>query len=325
MLRTVHHKNSYAMIPTLKDVQSAVKRIEPYVHNTPVLTSSTIDRIMNATVFFKCENFQRMGAFKLRGATNAILQLSDEERARGVITHSSGNFAAALALAARSLDTKAYIVMPSNAPKVKKEAVAGYGAQIIECLPTLKSRESTMLTHQKKTGATFVHPSNDINVILGNSTAVWEMAKKVDHLDVVIAPVGGGGLIAGTALATNHLSYYIETIGAEPFGADDAYLSLKTGKIQPSINPKTIADGLKTQLGDINFPIIQKFVSKIIRVEESEIIEAMKFIWERMKIVIEPSSAVAVAAMFRNISEFKNRKVGVILSGGNVDVTNLPF
>ncbi len=313
------------MIPTLKDVQSAVKRIEPYVHNTPVLTSTTIDRIMNATVFFKCENFQRMGAFKLRGATNAILQLSDEERARGVITHSSGNFAAALALAARSLDTKAYIVMPSNAPKVKKEAVAGYGAQIIECLPTLKSRESTMLTHQKKTGATFVHPSNDINVILGNSTAVWEMAKKVDHLDVVIAPVGGGGLIAGTALATNHLSYYIETIGAEPFGADDAYLSLKTGKIQPSINPKTIADGLKTQLGDINFPIIQKFVSKIIRVEESEIIEAMKFIWERMKIVIEPSSAVAVAAMFRNISEFKNRKVGVILSGGNVDITNLPF
>ena len=325
MLRTVHHKNSYAMIPTLKDVQSAVKRIEPYVHNTPVFTSTTIDRIMNATVFFKCENFQRMGAFKLRGATNAILQLSDEERARGVITHSSGNFAAALALAARSLDTKAYIVMPSNAPKVKKEAVAGYGAQIIECLPTLKSRESTMLTHQKKTGATFVHPSNDINVILGNSTAVWEMAKKVDHLDVVIAPVGGGGLIAGTALATNHLSYYIETIGAEPFGADDAYLSLKTGKIQPSINPKTIADGLKTQLGDINFPIIQKFVSKIIRVEESEIIEAMKFIWERMKIVIEPSSAVAVAAMFRNLSEFKNRKVGVILSGGNVDVTNLPF
>ena len=313
------------MIPTLKDVQSAVKRIEPYVHNTPVLTSATIDMMINATVFFKCENFQRMGAFKIRGATNAILQLPEEERARGVITHSSGNFAAALALAARTLDTKAYIVMPSNAPSVKKEAVAGYGAQIIECLPTLKSRESTMLTHQKKTGAAFVHPSNDISVILGNSTAVWEMAKKVENLDVIIAPVGGGGLIAGTALAIDHLNYYVETIGAEPFGADDAYLSLKTGKIQPSINPKTIADGLKTQLGDQNFPIIQKFVSKIIRVEESEIIEAMKFIWERMKIIIEPSSAVAVAAMFRNSSEFKKRKVGVILSGGNVDVTNLPF
>lgn len=313
------------MIPSLKDVKSAVKRIQPYVHDTPVLTSSTIDHMLNATVFFKCENFQRMGAFKIRGATNAILQLSEEERARGVITHSSGNFAAALALAARSLDTKAYIVMPSNAPIVKKEAVLGYGAQIIECLPTLKSRETIMTTQQKKTGATFVHPSNDTNVILGNATAVWELASVVENLDVVIAPIGGGGLIAGTALATNHLNYYIETIGAEPFGADDAYLSLKTGKIQPSINPKTIADGLKTQLGDINFPIIQKFVSKIIRVEESEIINAMKFVWERMKLVIEPSSAVAVAALFRNSSEFKNRKVGVILSGGNVDVSNLPF
>lgn len=313
------------MIPTLKDVKSAVQRIKPYVHNTPVLTSTTIDQMMNATVFFKCENFQRMGAFKIRGATNAILQLSEEERARGVITHSSGNFAAALALAARSLVTKAYIVMPSNAPVVKREAVVGYGAQVIECAPTLESRESTMKVYQKKTGATFVHPSNDINVILGNSTAVWEMAKVVENLDVVIAPVGGGGLLAGTALATNHLNYYIETIGAEPFGADDAYLSLKTGKIQPCMNPKTIADGLKTQLGDINFPIIQKFVSKIIRVEESEIIHAMKFIWERLKIVIEPSSAVAVAAMFRNSSEFKKRKVGVILSGGNVDLANLPF
>ena len=313
------------MIPTLKDVQSAVKRIGPYVHNTPVLTSTTVDQLLKATVFFKCENFQRMGAFKIRGATNAILQLSDEERARGVITHSSGNFAAALALAARSLDTKAYIVMPSDAPFVKKEAVAGYGAQIIECAPGLKNRESSMQSHQKKTGATFVHPSNDMNVILGNSTAVMELAKEVEKLDVVIAPVGGGGLLAGTALAVNHLSYYIETIGTEPFGADDAYLSLKTGKIQPSINPKTIADGLKTQLGDQNFPIIQKFVSKIIRVEESEIIDAMKFIWERMKIIIEPSSAVAVAAMFRNGTEFRNRKVGVILSGGNVDVSNLPF
>lgn len=313
------------MIPTLKDVQSAVKRIAPYVHNTPVLTSTTVNQMLQASVFFKCENFQRMGAFKIRGATNAILKLSDEERARGVITHSSGNFAAALALAARSLDTKAYIVMPTDAPQIKKEAVAGYGAQIIECAPTLKSRESTTDSHQKKTGATFVHPSNDTNVILGNSTAVWELAKVADHLDVVIAPVGGGGLLAGTALANNHLHYYIETIGAEPFGADDAYLSLKTGKIQPSINPKTIADGLKTQLGDKNFPIIQKLVSKIIRVEESEIIDAMKFIWERMKLVIEPSSAVAVAALFRNNSEFKKRKIGVILSGGNVDLSNLPF
>ncbi|RLD71132.1 MAG: threonine/serine dehydratase [Bacteroidetes bacterium] len=313
------------MIPTLKDVQAAVKRIAPYVHNTPVLTSSTIDSMLKATVYFKCENFQRGGAFKIRGAVNAILQLSEDERARGVITHSSGNFAAALALAASALDTKAYIVMPSNAPSVKRDAVAGYGAQIIDCQPTLKSRESTLIAQQKKKGATFIHPSNDMNVILGHATAVMELAKEAEQLDVVIAPVGGGGLLAGTALAVNHLHYYIETIGAEPFGADDAYLSLKTGKIQPSINPKTIADGLKTQLGDQNFPIIQKLVSKIIRVEEKEIIEAMKFIWERMKIVIEPSSAVAVAAMFRNSTEFKNRKVGVILSGGNVDLSNLPF
>jgi threonine dehydratase len=313
------------MIPTLKEVKEAVKRVSPHVHHTPVLTSSTIDRMLGASVFFKCENFQRMGAFKFRGASNAILQLSQEDRARGVITHSSGNFAAALALAAQSLDTKAYIVMPSNAPAVKKEAVAGYGAHIIECSPGLESREASMLEMQKKTGATFIHPSNDIRVILGNSTIVMEMASQVKTMDVVIAPVGGGGLIAGTALATNHLSYYIETIGAEPFGADDAFLSLKTGKIQPSINPITIADGLKTQLGDLNFPIIHKFVSKIIRVEESEIIESMKFIWERMKIVIEPSSAVAVAALFRNKSEFRKRRVGVILSGGNVDLSNLPF
>lgn len=313
------------MIPALKEVQAAVKRIAPYVHNTPVLTSTTIDKIIKGTVYFKCENFQRGGAFKIRGAVNAILQLSEDERARGVITHSSGNFAAALALAASALDTKAYIVMPSNAPLVKRDAVAGYGAQIIDCEPTLKSRESTMVAYQKRNGATFVHPSNDLNVILGNATAVMELAKQAEQLDVVIAPVGGGGLLAGTALAVNHLHYYIETIGAEPFGADDAYLSLKTGKIQPSINPKTIADGLKTQLGDQNFPIIRKLVSKIIRVEESEIIEAMKFIWERMKIVIEPSSAVAVAALFRNSAEFKNRKVGVILSGGNVDLSNLPF
>jgi threonine dehydratase len=313
------------MIPTLKEVQAAVKRVSPHVHKTPVLTSSTIDRMLEAEVYFKCENFQRMGAFKFRGATNAILQLTKEERARGVITHSSGNFAAALALAASMLDTKAYIIMPSNASRIKREAVAGYGATIIQCAPTLKSRESTMAIHQNKTGATFIHSSNNMNVILGNATAVMEMSRDVESMDVVIAPVGGGGLLAGTALATNHLHYYIETIGAEPFGADDAYLSLKTGKIQPSINPKTIADGLKTQLGDLNFPIIQKFVSKIIRVEESEIIDAMKLIWERMKIIIEPSSAVAVAALFRNRQEFRKRKVGVILSGGNADLDNLPF
>ena len=313
------------MIPSFKELEAAVKRVSPYVHNTPVLTSGTIDRMLGAKVFFKCENFQRMGAFKIRGACNAILQLTEDERAKGVITHSSGNFAAALALASSLLDTKATIIMPSDASGIKKLAVLEYGAHVIECKPGLENREKAMIAQQLKSGATFIHPSNDMRVILGNSGAIMEMAKEVDQLDVVIAPVGGGGLLAGTALAANYLDYYIETIGAEPFGADDAYLSLKTGKIQPSINPKTIADGLLTQLGDQNFPIIRKYVSKIIRVEESEIIQALRLIWERMKIVIEPSSAVAVAALFRNSSEFRNRRIGVVLSGGNVDLSTLKF
>ena len=313
------------MIPTEEDLKQTIKRIKPYVHRTPVLQSGTIDRVVDARVFFKCENFQRMGAFKMRGATNAILQLSKVQRARGVITHSSGNFAQALSLAAKSLNTKAYIIMPSSSPQVKMDAVRDYGAEIIVCKPTLKSRESTTEEYREKTGATFIHPSNDINVILGQATAAAELIEDVEQLDVILAPVGGGGLLAGTALAVNYMNHYTELIGAEPFGADDAYLSLKTGKVQPSINPKTIADGLKTELGDINFPIIRKYVSKIIRVEESEIISAMKFIWERMKIIIEPSSAVAVAALFRNQSEFKKRKIGLILSGGNVDLSNLPF
>ena len=313
------------MIPSLEELNLAARRIKPYIHRTPVLQSSSLNHMLSAELFFKCENFQRMGAFKMRGATNAILQLSKDKRARGVITHSSGNFAQALSLAAKSLNTKAYIVMPSNSSKVKVEAVKSYGAELIECGPELKDREQTMKEHQARTGATFIHPSNDMQVIIGQSTAALELIEDIEPIDVMIAPVGGGGLLAGTALAVNHLIHYTEVIGTEPFGADDAYLSLKTGKIQPSINPKTIADGLKTQLGDVNFPIIRKFVSKIIRVEESEIIDAMKLIWERMKIVIEPSSAVAVAGLFRNKSEFKNRRIGIILSGGNVDLTKLPF
>lgn len=313
------------MIPTLDAIKDAVKRVKPYVHNTPVMTSRLFNERTGATVYFKCENLQRMGAFKMRGATNAILQLSKTDRAKGVITHSSGNFAQALALAARSLDAKAYIIMPDSAPAVKVEAVASYGAEIIKCASTLEAREKTSHEIREKTQATFIHPSNDINVILGQSTAAWEMINEVKELDVLLTPVGGGGLIAGTALVQHYLLPESETIGSEPFGADDAYLSLKTGKIQPSVNPITIADGLKTQLGDQNFPIIRKYVSNIIRVEESEIIAAMKYTWERLKIVIEPSSAVAIAALFRNQERFLKRKVGVIISGGNVDLENLPF
>lgn len=313
------------MIPSFEQLQESFARVRPHVHQTPVLTSTTINRMLNASVYFKCENFQRMGAFKMRGAINAILQLTEDERARGVVTHSSGNFAQALALAASSLDTKAYIVMPENAPKVKKEGVESYGAELIECASTLEAREKTCDEVQQRTGASFIHPSNNMQVILGQGTAAMELIYEIENLDILMTPIGGGGLIAGTALAANYLIPEAETVGSEPFGADDAYLSLKTGKIQPSINPVTIADGLKTQLGDQNFPIIQKLVSKIIRVEESEIIAAMLFIFERMKIVIEPSSAVAVAALFRNREEFRNRRVGVIISGGNVDMTRLPF
>ena len=313
------------MLPSFEDLKGAVRRIAPHVHNTPVLESRTLNERTGSTVYLKCENFQRMGAFKMRGATNAILQIKASERAMGVVTHSSGNFAQALALAAKTLDTKAYIVMPSDSTGVKKEAVKEYGAEIIECKPTLEAREKTCAEIQQKTGATFIHPSNDMNVILGQGTAAYELIREVKDLDIILTPVGGGGLVAGTAIAVHHLLPESQTIGSEPFGADDAYLSLRIGKIQPSVNPKTIADGLKTQLGDQNFPIIRKYVSNIIRVEESEIIAAMKYIWERMKIVIEPSSAVAVAALFRKRERFLKRKVGLIITGGNVDLDQLPF
>lgn len=313
------------MLPSFEDLKAAAKRVSPHVHNTPVMESRMLNERTGAKVFLKCENFQRMGAFKMRGATNAILQLEKSERALGVVTHSSGNFAQALALAARTLETKAYIIMPSNAAGVKKEAVKEYGAEIIECGPTLEDREKTCKQIQEKTGATFIHPSNDMQVILGQGTAAYEFIREVKNLDYILTPVGGGGLVAGTAVAVHYLLPESETIGSEPFGADDAYLSLKIGKIQPSVNPKTIADGLKTQLGDQNFPIIRKYVSNIIRVEEQEIIEAMKYIWERLKIVIEPSSAVAVAALFRKRERFLKKKVGIIISGGNVDLNNLPF
>ncbi|MEX0986221.1 MAG: pyridoxal-phosphate dependent enzyme [Bacteroidales bacterium] len=313
------------MLPTLNDIKDTVKRVTPYIHNTPVLESRTINEKTGSKVFFKCENFQRMGAFKMRGATNAILQLSKTDRSKGVVTHSSGNFAQALALASKTLDAKAYIVMPGDAPRVKIEAVRGYGAEVIECAPTLAAREKVCKEIQEKTQATFIHPSNNMDVILGQGTAAWELIHEVGDLDILLTPVGGGGLIAGTALVQHYLLPESETIGSEPFGADDAYLSLKIGKIQPSVNPITIADGLKTQLGDLNFPIIRKYVPNIIRVEESEIISAMRYIWERMKIVIEPSSAVAVAALFRKRERFLKRKVGIIISGGNVDMSDLPF
>ena len=313
------------MIPSKNEMIATMERIRPFVHRTPVLTSSSINKITGLQLYFKCENFQRMGAFKMRGAANAILNLSETAKANGVVTHSSGNFAQAVALAAKSLDTKAYIVMPSNAPKVKKSAVLEYGAQVFECPPTIKDREAAAQKIIKEKGATFIHPSNDLDVILGQGTSAFELIEDFDDLDYIFVPVGGGGLLAGTALCAHYFSPKTEVIAGEPFGADDAFHSLKAGEIIPCENPKTIADGLRTSLGDKNFPIIKKFVKEIIRVEEKEIVETMKMIWQRMKIIIEPSSAVALAAVIREKERFNNRRIGIILSGGNVDVENLPF
>tara|TARA_B110000114_G_C15095515_1_gene401123 strand:+ start:3065 stop:4018 length:954 start_codon:yes stop_codon:yes gene_type:complete len=312
-------------IPSRKQVLEAHNRIEPFVHRTPVLSSRLINEIIGASVFFKCENFQKAGAFKIRGATNAILQLSDVQKEKGVVTHSSGNFAQALALAAQTLGVKSYIVMPTTAPQVKKDGVIGYGGEIIECQPTLEAREDTAKMVGQRHKATFIHPSNDIDVILGQGTACLELLTEQPDLEVIFSPVGGGGLIAGTALSAHHLTSRCKTIGGEPFAVDDAYRSLKSGIIQSNESTETLADGLKTQLGDQNFPIIQKYVERIIRVEESEIVAAMRLIWERLKIVVEPSAAVALAALTKRKREFQNQRIGIIISGGNVDLNHLPF
>jgi len=261
----------------------------------------------------------------MRGATAAILSLKAKKSANGVVTHSSGNFAQAVSLSAKTLGIPAYIVMPSSAPQVKKDAVKTYGGQITECEPNIKAREEAAEKIQKETGATFLHPSNDLDVIYGQGTAAKEFLEDFPELDIMLTPVGGGGLLAGTALAVNYYAENCKTIGAEPFEVDDAYRSLKSGTIEFNKTSNTIADGLKTNLGDKNFPIIKDKVSEIIRVEEDEIIVAMKLIWERMKILVEPSSAVAFAAVLREKEKLRGKKVGIIISGGNVDLSNLPF
>ena len=303
------------------------QRIAPHIHRTPVHSSRQINEMVGAELYFKCENFQRAGSFKIRGALHAVLSLSDAERSRGVVTHSSGNFAQAVALAAQSVGVRATIVMPSNAPEVKKAAVRGYGGDIVECEPLVDARQAASDLIVNETGATFVHPSDDWDVIIGQGTASVELLEELSSahhksIDILLAPVGGGGLIAGTALAALAQEEPVEVIGAEPANVDDAFRSLASGVVQT--NPEdadTIADGLKTLLGDINFPMIQQGVSRIIRVTETEIMDAMLLIWERMKLVVEPSSAVAVAALLRDSPCFHNKRVGVILSGGNVDLS----
>ncbi len=300
-------------------------RIRPYIHRTPVLSSRLINEVVGAEVLFKCENFQRGGAYKMRGATNAILQLNDEQRRKGVVTHSSGNFAQAVSLGAQSLGVTAHIVMPSSAPEVKKIGVKQYHGIIYECAPTLEAREATADRIASETGATFLHPSNDPEVIIGQGTAAMEFLEDYPGLNAIFCPVGGGGLIAGSALAAHYFGKDCQVYGGEPFEADDAYRSLQSGKIEGNETTNTIADGLKTTLGNNNFPIIKEHVSGIIRVTEEEIVSGMRLIWERMKIIVEPSSAVTLAALIRDKESFANQKVGIVISGGNVDLGNLPF
>ena len=310
---------------TKQDLIDSHNRIKPFIHDTPVLTSNYVNEITEAEVYFKCENFQKMGAFKMRGAANAILRLTDEQKNNGVVTHSSGNHAQAISLAAKKIGIKAYIVMPSNAPKIKKEAVKGYGGELIECESNLEARESAAKNLVDSKNATFIHPSNNLDVIIGQGTASKELIEQYGSFDNILVPIGGGGLIAGSALAAKYFGDNCSVIGTEPFEVDDAYRSLISGKIETNITTNTIADGLRTQLGDKNFPIILNEVKEIIRVTEDEIIDSMKLIWQRLKIICEPSCSLPLAGVLKNKDNFKGKKIGIIITGGNIDLYNLPF
>lgn len=311
--------------PTLNNIQQAAARIKPYAHRTPVLMCQTINKLLDAELFFKCENFQKVGAFKFRGACNTVMSLTAAQAINGVATHSSGNHAQALALAAKTRGIPAYIVMPKNAPAVKIAAVEGYGAKITFCEPTLTARETNLAKVVEKTGAEFVHPYNDFRVITGQATAASELFEEIQSLDIIMTPVGGGGLLSGTALSTAYVSSGTKVIAAEPANADDAYRSFHAGKLIPSVNPKTIADGLLTSLGSHTFTIIKKHVHDVVTVSETAIIQAMRLIWERMKIIIEPSSAVPLGALLENKLEIHGKRIGIILTGGNVDLEKLPW
>ncbi|WP_286756354.1 pyridoxal-phosphate dependent enzyme [Roseivirga sp. UBA838] len=308
-----------------QDIEQAHERVKPYIHRTPVLSSESINTIVGAELYFKCENFQKIGAFKARGGINAVFSLPKEQRSRGVVTHSSGNHAQAIALAAKMAGVPAYIVMPKTAPQVKIAAVEGYGAHITLCEPTQASREETSARIQKETGAVFISPYNDFKVIEGQATCAKELLEELPELNTLITPVGGGGLLAGTALTAHYLNDKVEVLAGEPEGANDTYLSVQKGELVRIDAPKSIADGLLATMGDKNFEIIRPLVKQILVVSDSEIIDAMRMIWERMKIVIEPSCAVPFAAILKNKELFEGKKVGVILTGGNIDLGKLPF
>ncbi len=311
--------------PEKDDILNSAQRIETLVHRTPVLSSVSINKLLGCKIFFKCENFQKVGAFKFRGACNAVFSLSEMELENGISTHSSGNHAAAVSLAGSLRGTKVYIVMPVSASDIKIKAVQNYGGEIIFCDPDPKTRELVHDQLRKEKGCVFIHPSDDPRVILGQSTSAKEFFEETKDIDFLISPVGGGGILSGTCISAHFFSPRTKVIGAEPEGADDAFRSIRDGKIYPSINPLTIADGLLTSLGPNTFKIISKYVSRIITVKEESIISAMKMIWERMKIIVEPSAAVGLASVIENKEFFHSKKVGIILTGGNVDLDKLPW
>ncbi len=314
-----------SQIPTAADIADTHRAIAKLIHRTPVMTCRSIDELTGAQIYFKCENFQKIGAFKMRGAASAAVRLGERERRKGLATHSSGNHAQAVARAAQFLGIPAYIVMPENAPAVKRAATAGYGAEIISCSSTQEARESRLKEVLQRTGATFIHPYNDYQVIAGQATAAKELLEDSPELDIVMAPVGGGGLLSGAALSTRYGSSATTIIGAEPEKVNDAYRSFHSGRIETNATTDTVADGLRTTLGDKTLAIIREHVSDILTVSEVAIVEAMRLVWERMKIIIEPSCAVPLAALQKHPERFAGKTVGIILTGGNVDLEKLPF
>ena len=310
---------------TYNDIEKAHQRISDHIHNTPILTSDSLDNELGSNLFFKCENFQKTGSFKIRGATNSILQLNDTEIKNGIITTSSGNHGAAVAFIADKIGTSSRIIMPNNTPKNKIENVQRYGGEIFYCEPNIKSREDTLEKLIQKSGGSIIHPYNDEKIIAGQGTAAKELIEKVPDLDAIICPVSGGGLLSGTLLAAKNLKPGIKVFGAEPENADDTYRSILNNKIMSNETTDTIADGLRAQVGTVTFPIIKENVDKILLVSEEMIISSMYMIWQRLKIIIEPSCSIVLAALMLNSNKFLNKKVGLILTGGNYDLKQIPW
>lgn len=324
-MSTVSQQSSPSIAPDFAAIRSAHVRIRPHIHRTPVFTSESLDHMTGARLFFKCENLQKTGSFKFRGATNAVFSLTDDEAKLGVVTQSSGNHAGAIALAARRRGIPAWIVMPSTAPRAKRQAVESYGGRVTECEHNVASRDAACKALQEKTGAVLIHPYNNPRVIAGQGTAAIELLEDVSDLDIIVTPVSGGGLLSGTSIAAKSMRPQIRVVGAEPKNADDAYRSLASGKIEPAANAETIADGLRATLCPLTFSILREHVDEIALVTEEEILAAMRILWERLKLIVEPSGAVSAAIAIHKKFAVEGKRIGIILSGGNLDLDQIPF